>query len=113
MVTKVGHCSAFMHTDSIADQNVNWLELRKLRTTPGCDGRPHVLWHPIVLYSNRPLVGLQHGFRLEGHGERKKLNRCSEILIAAQETHETFNDQTSDTYTGMAYFLLGDSKYQN
>ena len=40
MDAKIAHRTDFMHTGLIADGYVNWLELRKLRTTPGCNGGP-------------------------------------------------------------------------
>ena len=43
--TKFVRCTAFM----TADKNVNRLELRKLRTTLGCDAGLHVLRRPGVL----------------------------------------------------------------
>ena len=36
-------CPAFMRCCSIADKSVNWLESRKLRTTPGYNAGPHIL----------------------------------------------------------------------
>ena len=51
--TEVAQCTGFMHTCFIAGKKVTWLELRKLRTTPGCDSGPHILRHPTVLWLHR------------------------------------------------------------
>ena len=40
----------------IADKNGNRLESRKLRTAPGYDAGPHVLWPPTVLYHPLSLI---------------------------------------------------------
>ena len=52
-----GYRSHILHwfhvTGLITDKNVNWLEVRKLRTMPGCGGGPHIFRHPAVLYRNK------------------------------------------------------------
>ena len=52
-----------------ADKNVNRLESRKLRTTPGCDAGPHVLWCPGVLCAPRDVTMLE----LKLHDSDKEL----------------------------------------
>ena len=50
MCTKLALRTALRRAALIAAKNVNRLESRNIRTAPGYDAGPHVLWHPTVLY---------------------------------------------------------------
>ena len=57
-------CSVLKRAALNADKNVNRLELGKLRTGPGYDAGPHILWHR---------TALEHCYCSTGHNREVSL----------------------------------------